>query len=260
MNNSKKARIRQERIRDMLLGKDFIGLHEFCSELQASEATIRNDLSYLEKQHMLKRVLGGAISTEGTPRNTNYHLRSSLYIDDKAQIANYAVTHFIKPEMTITLDAGTTCRYIAQELVNRKIPCNVITNSLAAAHVLEKSDVIQLYLIGGKYDKEHASFYDHTTIDVIADIYSDIYFLSPNGIDIKGQITSSASNEHAVKQAFIKQAKDIIIVADHSKFEKTAMKVLCSFDQITCILSDSHISKALTQDFKSIHVKLISTN
>ncbi len=78
MNNSKKARIRQSKIRDMLQKKDVIKLQEFCEELNASIATIRNDLTYLEEMGVLKRVLGGAISTEGTPRNTGYHARITM--------------------------------------------------------------------------------------------------------------------------------------------------------------------------------------
>ena len=49
MNNSKKARIRQDKIRDMLLTKELISVQEFCEQLNASQATIRNDLTYLEQ-------------------------------------------------------------------------------------------------------------------------------------------------------------------------------------------------------------------
>lgn len=250
MNNSKKAQERHNLIRDMLLEKDLIRIQEFCDTLNVSEATIRNDLTFLEKQHVLKRILGGAVSTEGTPRNTNYHLRSSLYVEEKKQIAKYAVAHYISSGMTIILDAGTTCCYLAQELLKCNISCTVITNSFTVATILEKSMNIQLYMIGGKYDREHSSFYDHTAIAEIKSIYSDLYFLSPNGIDIKGNITSSASGEHEVKQAFIKQANKIIVVGDHSKLGKTALKVLCHLDNIHCIITDQFADIKMVKAFE----------
>ena len=52
MNNSKKARIRQDKMRDMLLTKELISVQEFCEQLNASQATIRNDLTYLEQQNV----------------------------------------------------------------------------------------------------------------------------------------------------------------------------------------------------------------
>ncbi|MCI8271308.1 MAG: DeoR/GlpR transcriptional regulator [Erysipelotrichaceae bacterium] len=258
MNNSKKARIRQDKMRDMLLTKELISVQEFCEQLNASQATIRNDLTYLEQQNVLKRVLGGAISTEGTPRNSNFHLRSSLYIEEKKKIAAYAVKHWIKPNCTLTLDAGTTCRCIAQELLMQKIPCSVVTNSFAAASILEKSEYIRLYLIGGSYDREHASFHDLTAIQMISSLYSDIYFLSPNGIDLKGQVTSSATEEHAIKKAFLQQSQKIIIAADHSKFCKTALKVLCPLTDIDTVLTDDGLDNDILRQYRQAGIPLIA--
>ena len=61
MNNRKKAEIRHEQIKNMLMKKEIVGIHEFCEKLKVSEATIRNDLTYLERAGILKRILGGAV-------------------------------------------------------------------------------------------------------------------------------------------------------------------------------------------------------
>lgn len=238
MNNSKKAKIRQDKIRDMLLTQDVVTIHEFCEKLHASEATIRNDLTLLESQHVLKRVLGGAISTEGTPRNTSLHLRTALYNEDKQNIAAYVVAHYIEPGMTIALDAGTTCRFIARALVESKMPVQVITNNFHAASILMKGEQIDLFLAGGRIDRNHGSCHDDNTLDMINSIHCDRFFLSPNGIDSLAQVTSTAIDEHAAKMAFIHQSDEIILVADHSKIGKSAIKVICQLEDASVLITD----------------------
>lgn len=249
MNNSKKARIRHDNIRDMLLKKDVISIHEFCYKLHASQATIRNDLAFLEKQGMLKRVIGGAISNEGTPRNTSYQLRTSLNSEAKEEIAAYVVKHFIKPDMTISLDAGTTCQFIAKEIINQNIPCRIITYSYAAAIILAKDPNIQLYLAAGCLDHEHKSFHDENTLLTIQSMRSDLFLLSPNGVDPVGGITSSSTQEHLMKLAMISNADKTIITADSSKFNQKAMKVLCPFKKVECIITDRNNNMINTEEY-----------
>lgn len=256
MNNSNKAKIRQEKIREMLFIKDMISVHEFCEQLHASQATIRNDLTTLEKNNVLKRVLGGAISTEGTPHNTSYHLRSSLFKDEKVAIAQYAVKNFLKDDMIIALDAGTTCKCIAQALMEANLHCHVITNSFEAAAILVKSKHIDLYMAGGRMDREHGSFHDDNTLQTIQSIHSDLYFLSPNGVDAKAQITSSSIEENIIKRAFVKQAATTIVVADHSKIGKSAIKVICQLEDIQCVITDQHANKKNIEELRNMGIQI----
>lgn len=252
MNNSKKAKIRQDKIRDMLLTQDVVSIHEFCEKLHASEATIRNDLTLLESQHVLKRVLGGAISTEGTPRNTSLHLRTALYNEDKQKIAMCAVKNYIEPGMTIALDAGTTCRFLAQALVESKIPVQVITNNFHAASILMKGEQIDLFLAGGRIDRSHGSCHDDNTLDMIHSMHCDRFFLSPNGIDSITQVTSTAIDEHAAKMAFIQQSDQVILVADHSKIGKSAIKVICPLQDAMALITDKQADPREIQKIKQL--------
>ena len=61
MQTSQKAMERQSRIRDLLCSKGTLTLQELVVLLNCSEATIRNDLSKLEKEGVLQRVFGGAV-------------------------------------------------------------------------------------------------------------------------------------------------------------------------------------------------------
>lgn len=252
MNNSKKAKIRQSKIRDMLLKQDVVTLQEFCESLQASTATIRNDLTFLEKEGVLKRVIGGAISCEGTPRNTGYHTRINLYKEEKESIAKYVVKKYVKKGMRIALDAGSTNHYIALEIVRQEIPCTIITYSFNISSLCANINFIDLYCVGGKLDREHNAFHDEIANVSMKKLESDVYFLSPNGIDVKAKISSSALEESDMKRIMIENAKDIYIVADHSKFNKRAEYPLLEFSKVTAIISDVKLEKKEVDKYKLI--------
>lgn len=240
VNNNKKALIRQGKIRDMLVQKDVVTLKEFCETLNASVATIRNDLTSLEKQGVLKRVLGGAVSIEGTPTNTRYSTRINLYKEEKQKIAKYAVDNFVKEGMVIALDAGSTCHYAAQYILEKDIECTIITNAFNIVNVLSKSDKINLFCAGGFLDKEHNSYHDETALKCMEMMKSDILFLSPNGICEECGITSTAEKENPIKQLMIKNTNKIYVLADHTKFERKATFSLVSIDEIEKIICDDH--------------------
>jgi len=240
LNNNKKALIRQAKIRDMLFKKDVVTLKEFCDTLNASVATIRNDLTYLEKQGVLKRVLGGAVSIEGTPTNTKYSTRINLYKDVKMDIVKYAVDHYVKEGMCIGLDAGSTCHYVAQYILEKDIECTIVTNAFNVINLLSKSDKIKLFCAGGYLDKEHNSYHDETALKSLEGMKTDLYFLSPNGISEEFAITSTAEDENPVKKLMMENAKKTYVLADHSKFERKAEVPLAGFDEIEKIICDDY--------------------
>lgn len=240
MNNSKKAQLRHGKIRDLLQKKEVIGIQELCRECNVSIATIRNDLTFLEKQGVLKRVIGGAVSTEGTCRNTVYASRINLMKKEKQQIAKYVVDQIIKENMVIGMDAGTTNQYIAMALLEKDFPCTVITNAYNVVSLLWKSKNIQVHLIGGKLDKEHNAFYDEKAIQYANQYHTDIYLLAPNGID-DICISLSSKEEAKIKRVFIQNTKDVIVVADHTKYNVYAGHYLMDRKDVTSFVCDTSL-------------------
>ena len=59
-----KAAHRQIRIRELIEEREFVDLETLCRELGTSESTVRRDLDHLERQHVLKRVHGGALAVQ----------------------------------------------------------------------------------------------------------------------------------------------------------------------------------------------------
>lgn len=238
MQTSKKSIERHEKICEYLSMKGAVSLSELCDKFHCSEATIRNDLTKLEKQGLLKRILGGAISNENTVRNSVIAKRLNMNIEEKRQIAKYALKHLIKPNMIITLDSGTTNIILAEEIVNSRIPCTIITNSFQAAQVITKSNVIQLCLAGGTYDRDHGSFHDDVSEYILNTYKSEVCFISPDGVDEDGLVTNAGVSENFIKIQLIKHAKKTYILADHTKLGNTGLKIICTAQDVEGVITD----------------------
>ena len=234
MQTSQKAMERQSRIRDLLCSKGTLTLQELVVLLNCSEATIRNDLSKLEKEGVLQRVFGGAVANESTGRNRE--------VEEKKQIADYVVKNLIQPNMILTLDSGTTNMMLAKKIVDAKIPCTIVTNSFSAATIISKSPHIQLYLAGGFLDVQHESFHDDVSELIVKAYRSNLCFITPNGLDQNGTVTSSSIPENSIKQLMIRQADKTVVLADHTKLCNTELRVICYADSVDQVITDYQAS------------------
>lgn len=255
MDVSGKAEIRHNAIRELLIINNFFSIEDFCNVLNVSEATIRNDLTYLEKNGKLRRVKGGAIATLGTMYDTVYARRSSMATEEKQKIAKYVVDNIIKEGMLITLDSGSTCRMIAEEIVQRKRKCTVITNSLSALNFLIKSSLVEVHLAGGKYNRENDCFHDDLTVEALRKFHSDIYILSPDGIDTE-LITTEYNTEHFVKQEMINQSDSVVVVGDYTKMGVKCLKKICETKLVDRIITDDKVSEKVRKKFKEAGIAL----
>ena len=257
MQTSKKAELRHEQICDYVSLKGAVSLQELCDRFSCSEATIRNDLTTLEKEGHLKRILGGAISVDNTARNSVISKRLNQNTEQKRQIARFVVNNIIKPGMIITLDSGTTVMALAQEIVNAKIPCTVITNSFQAAMILTKSNEVQLCLAGGTYDRDHSSFHDDISEYILNSYSSEICFLAPNGINDLGMITNSAVQENPIKMQMVKHAKKTYVLADHTKLGNTELKIICTAKEIEAVITDDKADEKVLQSLKNAGFRIL---
>ncbi len=238
MEIGKKAQQRHERIRSILDEQDMVTVRELVIKLHVSEATIRNDLAYLEQQQLIKRILGGAISNEHTLQNTSFRLRKGLSVKEKNAIGEHIAATMIAPHSVVALDAGTTCLSVAQHLVQKQLPCTIITYSLAVALAVHSCSAIELYLAGGRLDQEHESFHDENTLPMLETLKSDLFILSCNGIDNTGAITSSASDENLIKGELLKNSAACIVACSHDKLGKRTIKQLLRVEDVTKIVID----------------------
>jgi len=256
METLSKAERRHEAIKDLLIKNDVYFIDDFCNTLNVSEATIRNDLTFLESQGKLRRIKGGALATISILQDSVFSKRSVENIGEKQKIAKYVVDHIITEGMRITLDSGSTCLAIAEAIVDRKLKCSVITNSFSASRVLAKIPQVDLYLAGGRYNRQNDSFRDEQTTASMSTMFSDIFFLSADGVDADSGITTFYNDESFIKFEMIKQAKKVVVVSDYSKIGKVGLKLLCNINKVARIIVDDKIDEEEVLKFKQANIQI----
>ena len=108
---------RYEIILGLLREKNSVTVTELKDILDASESTVRRDITALYKAGKLTRVFGGAVALEHTVNayEPTVAQKVEVNIEEKKKIAAYAAA-LIRPEDFVYLDAGTTTGYMLEHL------------------------------------------------------------------------------------------------------------------------------------------------
>src|SRR5699024_12256490 len=104
---------------------------ELASLFQVHEATIRRDLTKLEKQGLMKRTHGGVMLEKEVHSELPFQERESIHYEEKRRIGRRAAA-LIEDGDNIILDSGTTTLHIAKAIRNKR-NLTVITNDINIA-------------------------------------------------------------------------------------------------------------------------------
>ena len=137
---------RRERIRT-LVREGVARVEDLRKTLKVSVATIRRDLEVLEEQGKVRRVHGGAVSTESRLEESVFDDKTTQSSKEKLRIAEEAY-RMIEREESIFIDGGSTTLFLARMLCDRN-DLTVVTNSLRAALELAEKGP-RVILTGGE--------------------------------------------------------------------------------------------------------------
>jgi DeoR family transcriptional regulator, fructose operon transcriptional repressor len=249
-----KAAERHLRIRQMLDSRDFLDLETLCRELEASESSVRRDLDDLEEQGVLKRVYGGAVPAQPSATNAfDFTVESGRYSDEKGRIARLTAT-LIQDGETVILDGGSTVAAVAGELASK--PLHIVTNSLPIAETLEARRNIELTLTGGYLDPRIRVMLGPLCEQMLGLIRADVVIM---GIGSVSEAGFSNNNTLVVgsEQKMIEIANRLIIVADHTKFGRSAMIPVAQLGAAHTVVSDSELAPEYVELLRNRGVEVL---
>ena len=220
-----------------------------------SAVTIRNDLNELHQRGVVLRSHGGAVLPEKILRESPVHERLKAYSDEKLRIGAMAAS-LIHDGDTIILDSGTTTLEIARQ-IKKKQGLQIITNGVnIAAELLDARDA-QLFIVGGTVRGESASICGRFTEEMFDQFSADKLFLSGAGCDLDFGVSGANLEETMVNRAMLRISREIILVADSSKFSKRSMSRIASFAEIDTIISDTGLSEDIQAKLRARGCNLI---
>ncbi len=229
---------RQKNIIDYLKGAKSATVKELANTVYTSEASVRRDLAFLEKEGHIKRVYGGVMLASYANEVVPVELRDSANSKVKEEIAKKAAT-LIKNGDTVFMDASTTvfriCKYIKD-----KDNLKIITNNIRVAQELCGCD-IKVYCTGGEFFEKRDCFLGPFAESFIEKVSADILFFSSQGISKTGVISDVDERENSLRAKMLKNAKQKVFLCDYSKFGIVRPFILCDKNDVDNIICEKEI-------------------
>ncbi len=246
---------RRHDIVQLALNKGKVAVSDLVVKYGYSAVTIRSDLNYLHKKGLLIRSRGGAIACNKITQELSVDEKHHKHIKVKRKLAQL-VCSLINEGDAIILDSGTTTEEVAKCLAAfRRLV--VMTNGLNIAQNLLHSDDFEVMMTGGTLRKTSMSFYGSQAEDSIRRYYFDKVILGVDGIDFNSGITTHFEYEAILNRTMCEIAKEVIVVADSSKFNRTGIHKICGFSAINTFVTDSQIPDEFAQTIEQAGAKLI---
>lgn len=220
---------------------------ELSERCQVTEETIRRDLDRLERQGLLRRSHGGAVSVQGEQPETPFSEREIMHAEEKRRIAEQAVK-LIEPNDRIVLDASTTAWYMAASLPD--IPLTVLTNSIRVATQLSNREKIEVISTGGQLVSRSLSFVGPLAERSLDTYYVNKLFLSCQGVHLERGVSESNELQGRVKQKMVGMADQVILLADASKFGVQAFAHVMNLNEVDQLITDSRIDQRIVEQLQ----------
>lgn len=248
---------RRQAILELIKKNRKVYVSELSKSFNVTEETIRRDLEKLEDENLVQRSYGGAVLKEHLSEDVSFGNRASINRVEKARIAKRAAD-LIHDGDTIMLDSSTTCMAFLKELdkAGRK-DITIITNSIRLLSDFCGSESFNFISTGGSLRKRSCALTGPVAISTVQRYFADYTVISCRGLVIENGILESNEEEGTIKEHMLSQGKQKILLADNSKFNKTAFVKSSDLRSISTIVTDSNPSSEWIDFFAQNDIELI---
>ncbi|MFD2115536.1 DeoR/GlpR family DNA-binding transcription regulator [Paenibacillus yanchengensis] len=232
---------RKRHIMERIEAEEKVSVDELASTFSVSRETIRRYLNELEAQGKLKKVYGGAIRIAYGKVEPSYTERETHYTLEKSLIGKKAA-ELVQPNEFIYIDEGSTPMKIVPHLLDIT-NLTIITNSFSTANLikdytLQNAFTGKLIFLGGEVNAYHQRVSGTFSEKMLEQFHVDKAFVSVDGMTMKHGITSLDAAKATLSSRVIANAKESIIVADHSKIGVRDYYKIADLKEIDYIISD----------------------
>ena len=236
-------------------------MEELISLLGASAPSIRRDLTRMEARGLVRRTHGGAalvheLFYEPFRYDTSFQIREQRFVQEKRHIG-IAAAELVNENETLGLTAGTTTTWVARSLRYRN-QLTIVTNAVNIAMELCNTPGLKTLVTGGYVGWPWSfSLAGAAAIRFLGDMFLDKLFLSVSGLDAERGATTNEPEEALTFRAMVKQAKQVIVVADSSKLGVTTPSLICPIQDIKVLVTNTGASSQATAEFTRRGIKVI---
>jgi DeoR/GlpR family transcriptional regulator of sugar metabolism len=255
-----KVERRRELLVEELSVSKWVTVDELMVQTGASQATIRRDLRYLEAKGLVRRDHGlvrlAELSSFG-PFLGDPGFREQVHsmAAEKRRIGKAAAA-LIQDGETVAISPGTTTGQIALALGERK-NLTVVTNAVNVAMELSRRRDLAVHLVGGYLSGDWFALVGPQALESTRTIFTDRIFFGANGVHAEHGVTDRHTEEAAMNQALARQARQRILVVDHTKFGQVARYLVCPIQEVNMIITDLGATDEMTAPLRNLGIEVL---
>jgi DeoR/GlpR family transcriptional regulator of sugar metabolism len=223
--------------------------------LGISEVTIRKDLNALSRSGRVERGHGVARLVPNPGERYSLEKEMGVNMDLKEQIAEAAVA-MVQDGEAVFLGPGSTCGVIMKKLV-RKNNIVIITNAVNFEPLLVNRSNSRIIFLGGEYSFLQGAVMGIISLDTLNSLNITKFFLGANAISAEDGLTSENLNDTGFIRMMMKRSKEVIAVADHTKFGKFAAIRLAPLNEVGKIITDRGLDEYQRELIRRQGVELV---
>ena len=159
-------------------------------------------------------------------------------------------------QVSVLIDGGQVTTCLAEEL-REKENITIITNAMPVFDVLRDSPSITLISTGGVLRTASQTLMGPTAEAVLRDLRADKLFLAINGISLDFGLSHTNLAEVSVKQAMIRAAREVILLADHSKFEQESVVQVAPVTAVDTLITDGALPASTRLELTKLGVDIV---
>ncbi|MDX5895574.1 DeoR/GlpR family DNA-binding transcription regulator [Rubrobacter radiotolerans] len=226
---------RREWISDEVLREGYVSAREIADRFGVSVMTVYRDLDELEERRILRRERGGATAQPSSVFESDVRYRILRCVREKEALCQRALEE-VSPGEAVMFDDSTTILPLARA-VGERAPLTVMTNFRLAIEAALGKRGVRVLCLGGEYFPTYDSYTGLLCDGAISAVRPDVLFASPAAI--YGDCAFHQEQEIVrTKRAMMEVSRRRILLADHTKFGRTAALKLAELREFDLVLTD----------------------
>ncbi len=249
-----KVKERREGIANLVNRKGYASIEFLAEKYDVSTQTIRRDILALSTDKLVTRHHGGAGSASSLV-NISYDVRRISMLDEKQRLATAAVS-MISPGHSMFVSGGSTMEIVSKELARISALCVITNNIHAAFHLYSKSE-IELLMPCGRVRHHNGGIIGPAAINFIDNFQTDYLLMGIGAISPEGFLLDYHYEEALLMSRMIENAREIILVTDSSKFQKSAMAQVGHLRDVSYLVTDCEPPDGIREIMTENNVSLV---
>jgi len=245
---------RQQQVLQRVQREGFAAIEQLAESFAVTPQTVRRDINELCSLGLLRRYHGGA-GLPSTVENIAYNTRQVLYLEEKRRIATL-LAEYLPDQASLFINLGTTNEEVARALLGHQ-GLRVISNNLNVANILCENKDFQVLIAGGMVRHRDRGITGEAAVDFIRKFRVDYAVLGISGIDRDGTLLDYDYQEIRVAEAMMANSRQVLMVADHSKFTRTAMVRLGHLRQVDALFTDRPVPDEMIPVFREAETEIL---